>query len=66
MDFMTTRDGHDREMAKWSHHRTALARQRAEDEQREALTDLDQLASSRQSVVRVRADHDASTTVPIR
>jgi molybdenum-dependent DNA-binding transcriptional regulator ModE len=28
--------------------------------------DLDQLAASRQCVVRVRADHDTSTTVPIR
>jgi predicted acetyltransferase len=38
---MTYPDGHEREMAKWSHARTARARQCAEQEQREGLADHD-------------------------
>jgi hypothetical protein len=36
---MTYLDGHERELAKWSHDRLVRAQQRAEDEQRQALTD---------------------------
>lgn len=31
---MTFLDGHDREMAKWAHHRAAQDRQHAEEQQR--------------------------------
>jgi hypothetical protein len=34
-------DGNEREMAKWSHSRLVRAQQRAEDEQRLALVELD-------------------------
>lgn len=36
---MTYPDGHQREMAKWAHHRVARARQQAEDAQRHALSE---------------------------
>jgi hypothetical protein len=35
---MTYRDGSQREMAKWAHHRLARERQEAEEEQRKELT----------------------------
>jgi hypothetical protein len=35
---MTYADGHEREVAKWAHHRLNTARRRAEDTQRQALS----------------------------
>jgi hypothetical protein len=43
---MTHQDGHDREMAKWAHHRLDTTRQRAEADLRQALDDLADTARS--------------------
>jgi hypothetical protein len=37
---MTYADGQSREMAKWAHHRLDADRRREEEEQRQALADL--------------------------
>lgn len=54
---ITFHDGHEREMAKWAHHRLDSARRRAEGEQRHALADLGEMPCREAEVERPGGGH---------